>query len=186
MADKINALEFESKKRAIFDTVIRSTRVVGQTPYEPVLGVKVIPDINLLKRLSSNDLAQISISNWIFTEAGYGIWNLKVDMSNGQSVRASKYEHEPGKKSPSAQNIQKIETTIGADEKYIHNIKFTYRNGSTERVGPENAQFPAGRVETFTIDEDEQLLGVEMDYGLNYILGITWVKWRPLNEATPM
>ena len=42
----------------------------------------------------------------------------------------------------------------------------------------------AGRVLTFEIAADEQLIGCELDHGTNqngendYFLGVTWLKWK--------
>ena len=81
-------------------------------------------------------------------------------MKDGESVSGANSACNDGE--INHQNIQKIEVTFVSDEDYIFFIKFTYRNGTKTEIGKENS-CKRGRVETFVLNDDEQLLGCEMD-----------------------
>ena len=70
---------------------------------------------------------------------------------------------------------------MGKDEALIHSIKF--EGDSTKEIGlvdkedteDENRK---GRVERFTMQPNEKLLGVEMFHDTAYVYGIRWLKLR--------
>ncbi len=50
---------------------------------------------------------------------------------------------------------------VGADDEYVKNY--------------------GGRMETFEIAGDEQLIGCELDFCKDYFYGVTWLKWKIMN-----
>ena len=85
-----------------------------------------------------------------------------------------------------SKKITKIVTTIGKYEREIAQINFFSGEELLCRVGYTDdyvKQYRAGgRVVTFEIAADEQLIGCELDYdhGVSgdFFLGVTWLKWK--------
>ena len=121
-------------------------------------------------------------------------WNsietLGFTLNDGKTCRAGKtknfnYTHN----FKQSKKITKIITTIGENEGYIIQINFF---SGEERLcsvgmGDDYAKRNGGRVVTFEIAADEQLIGCELDHGTYYegegdsIEGVTWLKWKIIN-----
>jgi hypothetical protein len=67
--------------------------------------------------------------------------------------------------------------TFSSDERWIRRIQFLASDGKELlKIGGDTDLV---RWDAFTIDADEQLLGCELHIGSGYLMGITWMKWRP-------
>ena len=97
-----------------------------------------------------------------------------ITATNGQNCRAGNYNGT--QKIVPLQNIKAIETVIQKCEEAIHHFTFTFRDGTTITVGGTDPDYPPGRSNTFTIQDDERLLGAQMTHGAYHIYGITWLK----------
>ena len=82
--------------------------------------------------------------------------------------------------------ITKVEVIINKIEWGIHQINFFSGEEKLVVVGwnDDDVERNRGRVETFEIAANEQLIGCELDHGTlnsgvgNYFLGVTWLKWK--------
>ena len=86
-----------------------------------------------------------------------------------------------------AKNITQVKVIIHKDEKWIIKIKFFSGEEKLVAVGYTDDAYVAkisGRVETFEIAVDEQLIGCELDHGTDvrgqndFLRGVTWLKWK--------
>ena len=75
-------------------------------------------------------------------------------------------------------DIKKIEVIFQQSEAFIFQIRFYCRDNSKFKIGGTD-YWNAGRVETFTLADDEVLLGCELDHTQQHTVGITWIKWCP-------
>ncbi len=72
--------------------------------------------------------------------------------------------------------IAKIEMIMQIEETILGQINFFDKNGGNLcKIGVDGNA--TGRRETFVIAENERLIGCEIDYGKNYVSGITFIKW---------
>ncbi len=85
--------------------------------------------------------------------------------------------------------ITKVEVIIHKDEDYIIRINFYSGTETLVQVGYNDADVKeeGGRMETFEIAADEQLIGAELYHGLDedgddIFLGLTWLKCKIRNE----
>ena len=52
------------------------------------------------------------------------------------------------------------------------------RDGSKFKIGG-NDYWNAGRIESFSLEPEEVLLGAEFDHTEKHTVGVTWIKWNP-------
>ena len=111
-------------------------------------------------------------------------------MNNGESVKSGRsddfrtsHTFDPSKK------ITKIVTTIYKHEYHIMQIKFYFDRELLCTMGYTDDYYVRdyrGRVVTFEIAADEQLIGAELynrtyDDGDDYFIGVTWLKMKIAN-----
>ena len=82
-----------------------------------------------------------------------------------------------------SKKINKIVTTVREDEYAINQIKFYSNKELLCRVGytDDEVKDYGGRVVTFEIAADEQLIGAELYNSVNFFLGVTWLKMKIAN-----
>ena len=150
------------KLRTGVASVIKSKLVAGMAvPFNPFTAKKQIPDISGLEKMATKDLAKLAIKKLeLKTENTFGVADLKITMNNGQILQGG--SGNLNKLIPH-QGVRKIEITVAKDETYISSIAFTYKDDSVRVGDDQTLQTQNGRVENFEIDEDEQLIGAEID-----------------------
>ena len=120
---------------------------------------------------------------------GFSIATLGITLNGGESVKSgtsedftSSHTFDPSKK------ITRIVTTICEYEEVILQIKFFFGEELLCEVGLDGwIKENGGRVVTFEIAADEQLIGAELYNGTinvngysdyNFFRGVTWLKWK--------
>jgi hypothetical protein len=82
-----------------------------------------------MKNIASYRLMKINYESGY----GYGIIDLKFTMSDGETVTGGKYACASEEINPA--DIREIEVAFTKQENRIYYIKFTYRNGTTKKIG---------------------------------------------------
>ena len=105
-------------------------------------------------------------------------------LSDGWSKKAGKrfdfdqsYTFDPAKK------ISQVEVIISKDGTNIIKINFYHHGERLVAVGcsDEDVVLFGGRVEVFEIADNEQLIGCELDFCVDYFRGLTWLKMKISN-----
>ena len=115
-------------------------------------------------------------------------WNnanaIKFTLSDGQSFQAGKGNFTKSHTFDPTKKITRIEVVFGCylfshDEWLILHINFYHHQKRLVAVGyNEEDRELGGRREFFDIADDEQLFGCEIDYNLEFYLGVTWLKLK--------
>ena len=125
------------------------------------------------------------------SDSGF-VGTLRVTINNSESVKSGTfYDSNTSHVFDQSKKITKIVTTIDKNEQYIRQINFFSGEELLKRVGWTNDKIEeknaGGRVESFEIDADEQLIGAELYNGLDsfgkkdFFLGVTWIKMKIVN-----
>ena len=140
--------------------------------------------MSTLTKKSAKELRNLAIASVQF----YSTLIIGFTLTDGQSIRAgTKYNFDQSHTFDRAIKITKIETIFWKDEWEILRINFYSGTQTLAKVGSSTDNFVkdnAGRIETFEIATDEQLIGCELDHGTNhigegdYFKGVTWFKWK--------
>ena len=106
------------------------------------------------------------------------MFDVELSFSNGQSDQGGSNNLDKSFTLPS--DISKIETVFANHELYIYEIRLYNSSGTIiKTLGKPNRYHGPGRVEAFTIANNERLLGFEAHYSGTYVFGLTWLKWSP-------
>lgn len=119
-------------------------------------------------------LSQLKMAQLDLFKQDESVADLRATLSTGESIQAGSSTRFNA--SISLSNLCSIKTEFATDESFIQSMTFTYRGGTSKKVG--NSSIP-GRFETFELDVGENLLGCELDCGGEKVYGITWIKWKP-------
>ncbi len=116
------------------------------------------------------------------------IFTLEITLSNGESCTAgSTYKVNSSHTFDQNKKITKVECIIYQNEYAILQINFYSGQETLAKVGMDDQDYIkqyGGRVESFEIAPDEQLIGAELyhgDYknnGKDYFHGVTWLKCK--------
>ncbi len=117
----------------------------------------------------------------------YGVATLEITLNNGESCTAgSDCKVNESHTFDSNKKIAKVECIIDKDDSYIIRINFYSGQETLVKVGlcDDDVKKYGGRVESFEIADDEQLIGAELYYGVVYnfgndcFRGVTWFKCK--------
>ena len=107
--------------------------------------------------------------------------SLGFTLSDGQTCKAGSYEFTESHTFEPSKKITKIECHIDKYDQFIIRIDFYHHQQRLVEVGMSPGQFfhfHGGGSYVFKIAEDEQLIGCEIDFNENELLGVTWLKWK--------
>ncbi len=116
-----------------------------------------------------------------------GLVTLEITLSNGESCTAgSTYKVEESHTFDQNKKITKVEVIIRYNERCIIRINFYSGRETLVKVGmnDDEVKEEGGRVESFEIAADEQLIGAELHHGdynndsKDYFHGVTWLKCK--------
>ena len=168
--------EKEAVKRAT-DSVTRSSDFIAKK----VAGLKrkSIPEVAVLAKMTKNDLQKFKVDKINWCEAGTNdVLDVGLSFSNGQSDQGGTYDCDKSFTLPS--DLGKIETVFTNNQCWIYEIRLYNSSGTIiKTLGRPNSKFGPGRVETFTIANNERLLGFEAHHNGLSVFGLTWLKWSP-------
>ena len=103
------------------------------------------------------------------------ISTLGFTLSDGQTCIAGKYNNYSNSFDfPSDKKIVKVDVTKYKTS-HIGQIVFYCENGILVKLGSD--EFGTGLTETFSIGENERLIGCQLDYSSYQVIGITFLKW---------
>ena len=165
-------------------SIVKSLRII---PTEGVLYVKGtvnLLDMPTLAKMNLQELGNLSIRQvqWnVYSTLGF-------TLSDGQTCRAgTSWDFVNSHVFDQSKKITKIVTTVHWNEVDIAQIKFWSAQELLCTVGyPDDGKEPwGGRVVSFEIAADEQLIGCELEHGNqdyrgkgDYFKGVTWLKWK--------
>ncbi len=95
----------------------------------------------------------------------YSIYTLSFTLSNGEYCTAGSEKVNESHTFDQNKKITKVEVIIGKDEKDILQINFYSGQETLVQVGHDDdfaVKINGGRVESFEIEDDEQLIGCEL------------------------
>ena len=127
-----------------------------------------------LQALSKLTIKEVSWNN---------IYSIGFTLSDDQTCKAEKYAFTNNYIFDQAKKITRVEVIIRNDEFMILRINFYHQQQRLVMLGEtddEEVNYLFGRVEVFEIDEDEQLIGCEIDYCQRYFRGLTWLKMKTI------
>ena len=106
------------------------------------------------------------------------MFDVELSFSNGQSDHGGTYNCDKSFNLPS--DLSKIETVFTNDEWFIYEIRLYNSSGTIiKTLGAPNSYNGPGRVEAFTIANNERRLGFEAHHNGSCVFGLTWLKWTP-------
>lgn len=132
----------------------------------------MVPDLSEpIEKLRGLKLAKIQTCN----PDGDWITSLVMTLNDGQSCKAGTTYAVNNTYSftPSAV-IRDVEIHIHASEDVISNLVFIFQDGTRKRFGAE-IYLGRGRVETYSLGVDEQLIGAELQYSKDYLMSISFI-----------
>ena len=165
-------------------SIVKSLRIIPTNCVKRVKGTVNLLDMPTLAIMSLQELRNLAITQvqW------YGVNSLGFTLSDGKTCKAgTSYDFAKSHVFDKSKKITKIVIIVENSESLIDQIKFFSGEEVLCTVGYDDdfVQHYGGRVESFEIAADEQLIGCELDHGTKYdgdeddfIRGITWLKWK--------
>jgi hypothetical protein len=160
--------------RRFVDSIVKSKQFIDNPSYEAVTNKVVFPDFNTLRDKSEEELAVLRFTK---SESYFSnIVTLAFTMSDGRTTKVGTKYPNPNHSFgfDPEREIRRIEVIMHTNH-FLGQIIFYDKNGIFAKIGEDS--YANGRREGFEIEEYERLIGVEIDHGANYVLGITFIKW---------
>ncbi len=152
--------------------------MLGVKPAQPVTGKIVCPSISTLNKMTVQELRKLRITT---IEAFFpNIATLGLTYNDGTTCKAgTQCNYNRQFNVSGSKHICKIEIIMKRQESFIGQIIFYDNNGILFKLGEDF--YATGRKEIFLIASDERLIGFEIDHGQNFVLGVTFLKWKVLD-----
>jgi hypothetical protein len=110
----------------------------------------------------------------------HGIWGLNLELDDGTICKAGKYKYvsKVEQEYIPTDDLMTIEAVFDRNDRFVAQLIFTHRDGSTHTLGPSKEEVT--RRELVTLDENEVLIGAEMDTSAQFMMGITFITLKKI------
>lgn len=171
--------EADNLKRLQALTSITAKEMICPTWRDRRLKSKIYPDLAKLTKKKFADLLKTkSIVKFTYNIQMLG---MKFSRADGKGVQNAEVQNAHHLTIPNS--LKKIEVTYRVQEDRIYSIRFIGETTQAAeaiydgRAGPNRA---GEKVDSFTFEQGETLLGVVLHYHLetNFVYGVTWLKWK--------
>ena len=157
--------------------ISKSQRIIGKEHVSLTKTTVIIPNMLEIRNKSAEELRILAI-----TEVKWFSWNTNgFTLIDGQWCQTGKKDFTKSHTFDPTKKITRIDCIIHKHERLIIQIKFYHLEERLVAVGESDewVNKNGGRVEIFSIADDEQLIGCELDKSIyGNFSGVIWIKMK--------